>query len=193
MGDRPEDRGASATPTGPLAEGGVAKASPAKPSVPSADDVRLLSAGPDARGGFTFSFADANPDGIIRLIAEHLYEMMGCGTPHELNCIQMDVKPRDCAQAFSLTLQREGGKTPLRLKAEAKQLLEQALKAIESGRREPLEIVRDQIRNWIEADPASAIEGSAQDAQRLDPQGESAVAATSGETPNPSEGTPHAR
>lgn len=148
--------------------------SPVPASIPNADDVRFLGAGPDPRGGFTFSFADGVEGGVIHLMAAHLYEVMGCGTPNELNCVQMEVRPKDCGQAFTLTLQREGGKTPLRLKAEAVQLLRQALEAIETGRREPLLIVRDVIRNYLEDDPASAIEAAT--------AGETGTGSTEGES-----------
>jgi hypothetical protein len=107
--------------------------------------------------------------------ADDLFEMMGCGTPHELNCVQMEVLPRNFAQAFTLTLQREGGKTPLRLKAEAVKLLKQTLEAIESGRSEPLFIMRDAIRNWLADDPASAIEARSDETHSGSAEGKSAV------------------
>jgi hypothetical protein len=128
-------------------------------SVPNAADIRFLGAGPDPRGGFTFSFADGDENGLIHHLAAHLYDMMGVGTPHELNCVQIEVQPRGLAQAYTLTLQRQNGKTPLRLKAEAVELLRKTLEAIETGRSEPLYIMRDVIRNWLEDDiTAQAIE-----------------------------------
>lgn len=156
-----------------------------------AGDVRFLGAGPDSRGGFSFSFADGSENGLIHLIAEHLFEMMGCGTENELNCVQMEVIPRDLSQAFTLTLQREGGKTPLRLKAEAVKLLEQTLEAIESGRSEPLFIMRDAIRNWLADDPARRIEARSDETPKevrpegREPDGEAGA-------PKSSEGDNHA-
>lgn len=156
--------------------------SQAEPLVPNADDVRFLGAGPDSRGGFTFTFADGAENGLIHIIAEHLYAMMGCGTPNELNCVQIEVQPRDFGQRFTLTLQREGGKTPLRLKAEAVGLLKQALEAIETGRSEPLYIMRDVIRNWLADDPASRIEARSDETPKeVRPEGRE---------PDPEGGTP---
>jgi hypothetical protein len=167
----------------PATQGRAAAADAVEPSctvsskagIPNADDVRLLGAGPNPRGGFGFTFADGNENGPIHLMAAHLFEMMGCGTPHELNCVQMEVLPRNFAQAFTLTLQREGGKTPLRLKAEAVKLLKQTLEAIESGRSEPLFIMRDAIRNWLADDPASAIEARSDETHSGSAEGKSAV------------------
>jgi hypothetical protein len=168
--------GVPASPSGSRASHGAASVSTADAaSIPNADDVRLLHAGPGPRGGFQFSFADGVEGGIIHIIAAHLAEMMGLDTDNPLNCVQMDVTPRG-KPTLLLTMQRATGKSPLRLKAEARKLLVDTLAAIESGRREPLEIMRDQIRNWLDADPASAIEArSGETTQIGSTEGESAA------------------
>lgn len=97
--------------------------------------------------------------GVLHIIAAGLADMMMLDSDKPLNCIQMDVQPAG-KPLLRLTMQRAGGKNPLALKNEARKLLEQTLEAIETGRSEPLFIMRDAIRNWLEDDPAIAMEAA---------------------------------
>jgi len=149
--------------------------SPVPASIPSADKVMLTHAGP-RNGGFEFGFRDGEEGGVLHIIAAHLADMMQLDSDKPLNCVQMDVQPAG-KPCLTLTMQRSGGKSPLSLKAEAVGILKGVLVAIDTGRNEPLQIVRDQIQNYLADDiTAQAIETRSAKTEGLGPQDESVVA-----------------
>lgn len=144
--------------------------------IPSADKVLLTHAGP-TDGAFEIGLADGEENGVLHMLAEGLANMLQLDSDKPLNCIQMRCFARESGTNLSLTLQRHPGKTPLELKAEVVKLLEQTLAAIETGRHEPLEIMRDTIRNWLEDDlTAQAIEARRAETRSGSVEDESAVA-----------------
>lgn len=80
-------------------------------------EARLLRAGPDGKGGFTFDLAG----GPVQFIAEYLAQLLGKNEDSGLrNYAEIEVQNREIG-AMTLTLQRKAGKTPhqFRLEAEA--------------------------------------------------------------------------
>jgi hypothetical protein len=124
-------------------------------SILNAEDVLFTGAHPTSDGGFEFGFRDGVQGGIIHVIAAHLAEMMRLDSDKPLNCVQMDVQPAG-KPALTLTMQRAGGKTPLRLKAEAEDLLRKALAALDSMAPAKLKAVRRAIKKHLAAVPPLA-------------------------------------
>lgn len=81
-------------------------------------DVRLLRAGPDGKGGFSFDLAG----GPVQFIAEYLAQMLGKDRDEgPSNYAEMEIQHHEMG-GMTLTLQRRTGKTPhqFRLEAEGK-------------------------------------------------------------------------
>ena len=121
---------------------------------------------------------------LLHNLAAGLANMMQLDSDKPLNCIEMDVTPAG-HHTLRLSMQRANGRSPLSLKNEAEKLLRQTLEAIETGRSEPLFIMRDAIRNWLEDLPALAAATGTAETSATSAQCEAAQSGGEAVTPNP--------